>query len=123
MLWESGHHAFLKGLFATGGLADFTGPAWLDGTKTNPELVLNAEDTKNILNTAQILRTLDIQATLASQGLGHLLLPTFKDLNSDLNQNVQITAEFPNATDHNEIEEAFTNLINKASQYANRKGI
>jgi hypothetical protein len=28
--------------FASGGLADFTGPAWLDGTKTNPEYVLSA---------------------------------------------------------------------------------
>jgi hypothetical protein len=31
-----------------------------------------------------------------------------------------ITAEFPNATNHDEIEEAFSNLINTASQYANR---
>jgi hypothetical protein len=28
--------------FASGGLANFTGPAWLDGTKTNPEYVLSA---------------------------------------------------------------------------------
>jgi peptidoglycan hydrolase-like protein with peptidoglycan-binding domain len=34
----------LKG-YSTGGLADFTGPAWLDGTKARPELVLNARDT------------------------------------------------------------------------------
>jgi hypothetical protein len=27
--------------YKTGGLADFTGPAWLDGTKSRPELVLN----------------------------------------------------------------------------------
>jgi hypothetical protein len=32
--------------FKTGGLADFTGPAWLDGTKSNPEYILNAEQTK-----------------------------------------------------------------------------
>jgi hypothetical protein len=32
-------------MFETGGLADFTGPAWLDGTRSNPELVLNARDT------------------------------------------------------------------------------
>ena len=38
-----------------------------------------------------------------------------------LQQEVHITAEFPNATDHNEIEEAFRNLTNLASQYANRK--
>jgi hypothetical protein len=38
-----------------------------------------------------------------------------------LEQNVKIEASFPNVQDHNEIEEAFNNLINKASQYANRK--
>mgnify|MGYP003508684415 CR=1 FL=1 len=31
--------------FKTGGLADFTGPAWLDGTKARPEMVLNQKDT------------------------------------------------------------------------------
>ena len=41
--------------------------------------------------------------------------------NETLEQTVTIHAEFPNATDHNEIEEAFNNLINTASQYANRK--
>ena len=35
--------------FKTGGLANFTGPAWLDGTKAKPELVLNAQDTKNFI--------------------------------------------------------------------------
>jgi hypothetical protein len=40
---------------------------------------------------------------------------------SALEQNVHIEASFPNATDHNEIEEAFNNLVNLASQYANRK--
>lgn len=32
--------------FKTGGIADFTGPAWLDGTKSQPEAVLNAKQTK-----------------------------------------------------------------------------
>jgi hypothetical protein len=41
--------------YATGGLADFTGPAWLDGTKSSPELVLNAQDTKNFLQLKDIL--------------------------------------------------------------------
>jgi hypothetical protein len=30
-------HKFKYDQFATGGLADFTGPAWLDGTKSKPE--------------------------------------------------------------------------------------
>jgi len=38
-----------------------------------------------------------------------------------MEQSVTITAEFPNATDRNEIAEAFNTLINQASQYANRK--
>lgn len=41
--------------FATGGLADFTGPAWLDGTKSRPELVLNQRDTQNFLQLKDIL--------------------------------------------------------------------
>ena len=109
--------------YATGGLVDYTGPTWVDGTKSHPESFLNATDTKNILDTAYILRTLNLQAMLAGQGFGKLLLPTMSGLtNSILDQNVTITASFPNATNHSEIEEAFTNLINKASQYANRKG-
>ena len=37
-----------------------------------------------------------------------------------LEQNVHIEASFPNVSDRNEIEEAFSNLINLASQYAYR---
>jgi hypothetical protein len=38
-----------------------------------------------------------------------------------LQQDITIHAEFPNATNHTEIEEAFRNLSTLASQYANRK--
>ena len=41
--------------FETGGIADFTGPAWLDGTKSRPELVLNARDTQNFIQLKDIL--------------------------------------------------------------------
>ena len=41
--------------FKTGGLADFTGPAWLDGTKSKPELVLNSTDTKNFIALRDVL--------------------------------------------------------------------
>ena len=41
--------------YKTGGLADFTGPAWLDGTKSHPELVLNARDTENFIQLKDIL--------------------------------------------------------------------
>jgi hypothetical protein len=41
--------------FKQGGLADFTGPAWLDGTKARPEMVLNARDTENFIQLKNIL--------------------------------------------------------------------
>ena len=41
--------------YASGGLANFTGPAWLDGTASAPELVLNATDTANFIALKDIL--------------------------------------------------------------------
>lgn len=44
--------------YATGGLADYTGPAWLDGTPSKPELVLNPTDTANFIVLKDILSSL-----------------------------------------------------------------
>ena len=41
--------------YATGGLNTQTGPAWLDGTPSKPELILNARDTQNFLALKDIL--------------------------------------------------------------------
>lgn len=41
--------------YLTGGLADYTGFAWLDGSKSKPELVLNAKDTENFIVLKNIL--------------------------------------------------------------------
>ena len=41
--------------FSTGGLANYTGPAWLDGTPSKPELVLNAKDTANFIALKDVL--------------------------------------------------------------------
>ena len=41
--------------YLTGGLADYTGIAWLDGTKSKPELVLNSKDTQNFIVLKDIL--------------------------------------------------------------------
>jgi hypothetical protein len=54
----SGDYYELLAKFATGGLADFTGPAWLDGTKSRPEMVLNARDTQNFILLKDILSEL-----------------------------------------------------------------
>lgn len=41
--------------YKTGGMVDFTGPAWLDGTKSRPESVLSARDTQNLLALTDVL--------------------------------------------------------------------
>ena len=41
--------------FKTGGVADFTGPAWLDGTKSKPEIILNQQDSANFIALKDIL--------------------------------------------------------------------
>lgn len=112
--------------FATGG---YTGN-W-DGTGKlaflhQKELVLNAEDTENMLKTIEIVRTIaksiDLNSAMMAQGLGVLNPTTIaKEMFGQLEQDVHIEANFPNVTNHSEIEEAFNNLINISSQYANRK--
>lgn len=41
--------------YATGGIVDYTGPAWVDGTKSKPEAFLSAADTANIAKLRDIL--------------------------------------------------------------------
>ena len=43
--------------YATGGLNTYTGPAWLDGTPSKPEYVLNSEQTEAFLALVQQLTT------------------------------------------------------------------
>ena len=54
---QEGYNAYMKKLrgYKTGGLADFTGPAWLDGTKSKPEIVLNQKDSANFIQLRDIL--------------------------------------------------------------------
>ena len=44
--WVGSSTAQVWSSYSKGGLADFTGPAWLDGTKSNPERVLSPKQTK-----------------------------------------------------------------------------
>lgn len=87
------------------------------------ELVLNASDTANMLDIVNIVR--DIMQQIDAQALysrgRRFDLPRIETRAESLEQNVHIEANFPNATSHQEIEQAFDNLINLASQYANKK--
>ena len=86
------------------------------------ELILNATDTENILATVSAVR--DLVAGLKTQALNGLSTAfaiggmTTKETAQDINQNVHITAEFPNVSSSSEIENALLNLNERAIQYA-----
>ena len=112
--------------FDTGGYTGSWGPEGKMAMLHEKEIVLNKTDTANLLDSIQllhsILQTIDLQAANAqfsSLSPGQL----FQAANTGdiLEQNVHIEAHFDNVRDRDEIVEAFNTLVNRASQYANRK--
>ena len=110
--------------FDTGGFTGVWGPEGKLAFLHEKEIVLNKDDTENLLKTVSFIRELvgmiDNQASMSSlfsmSATSNVLTG-----NSGMEQQITIYADFPDATDHNEIEMAFNTLLNTASQYANRK--
>lgn len=123
---------------ASGATGMYTGE--FDGGKLGilheKELLLNAEDTQNILSAVSAVRGIsdvlfgNIADRLDSDGLaamamlgsriGGISLPGPAD--SSLEQHVIIeSVSFPGVTSSREIEEAFENLVNDAAQWARRR--
>ncbi len=110
--------------FASGG---YTG-SWNNSGKLallhQKELVLNEIDTKNLLDTISILKTIDTS-------LNTNLINRVQDISNQLvkensnsaviEQQVHIEASFPNVNSKRQIEEAFNDLVNLAAQRAMRK--
>lgn len=118
------HKSVLEG-FDTGGYTGAWGSYGKMAMLHEKELVLNAGDTENFLASLEflhkILEIIDLQA-MSSQLGGVLSSPGMQSNNMNaIEQNVHIEASFPNAVNHSEIEEAFNNLINTSSQFANKK--
>jgi hypothetical protein len=111
--------------YDTGGYTGAWGPEGRLAMLHQKEIVLNAHDTKNLLDTVSIVRSIvdqiELSALASQQGIGILRAAAVKNTTDTIQQNVTIEAHFPNATNHSEIEQAFNNLINDAAQYANRK--
>lgn len=112
--------------FDTGGYTGNWGPEGRLAMLHQKEIVLNAHDTENFLAAIGIVRDISDQIeknAIVMQYQNQLAnyRASIDNGGETLQQEVHITAEFPNATNHNEIEEAFKNLTNLASQYANRK--
>ena len=111
--------------YDTGGYTGEWGPFGKLALLHEKELILNKVDTENFLASLElldgILSTIDLYA-MNSQFNSMMNSPYIPDLGKEaLEQMVTIEASFPNATDKQEIEEAFKDLVNLASQYAHRK--
>ena len=112
--------------FDTGGYTGAWGSYGKFAMLHEKELVLNPGETENFLASMEVLRSIikmiDLQST-ASQLGGLLHSPGYLAPNASdtLEQNVHIEASFPEVHDRYEIEAALTSIVNRASQFANRK--
>ena len=94
--------------FATGGLSTKTGPAWLDGTPSEPEYVLNARQTDAFLKLADVLP--------AFMSNGSTSTTTFGGINLNLVMNVdQIASDY----DVDRIADRVKSIIYDAGSYRN----
>lgn len=93
------------------------------------ELILNKEDTKNILETVKMQRGL----MESIKGRGSSVKNSIQNMSSNISniqnsnrmstveQNITLSPNFPNARDRSEIEAAFEGLLGKASTYVGKK--
>ena len=96
--------------YKKGGLAPFTGPAWLDGTQSKPELVLNATDTKNFIQLKDIL------ASTMRAGAFNTPVAVSGDTNYEININVD---HINNDYDVDKIANRVKKIIVQDSSYRN----
>ena len=104
--------------YDTGGYTGDWGPegrlAWLH----QKEIVLNAADTENLLDAVAMVRELELNVGTFTDRLSEIVPSIISMGHEAFQQEIYITAEFPDATNAAEIQEAFENLINDAAQYA-----
>ena len=104
------HRSTIK-KYRAGGLASYTGPAWVDGTPSRPEAFLNAEDTARIGEAANIFASL---ASLGTNGtLSSGLSQTIGDTNAQINIYVESIAT-PDQVDYliNRMKEEIVDTAN-----------
>lgn len=96
--------------YKKGGLADFTGPAWLDGTKSSPELILNARDTENFIELKNIL------GSLMKSGITQTTSSSVGDMYFDIDINVD---EISNDYDVEQLKKKIKQDITNDAMYRN----
>lgn len=99
--------------YASGGLVDYTGPAWVDGTPSNPEAFLSADDTRRIGEAAQLLSNLPIfDSSNSTQQISTNV--------GDTNIEIHITVE--NISDDYDVDQAVERVQQKILEVAKPVG-
>lgn len=112
--------------FATGGyVGSWSGNIGKLAVVDSGEIVLNAGETENILSAVEIIRNMTNQMKNGALG-GIMNLMSYKDKigmsdgGNDIQQRVSIEANFPNASDAEEIKRALLSISDNAYQYVSR---
>lgn len=101
--------------YKTGGLADFTGPAWLDGTKARPEMVLNQKDTQNFIQLRDILASIMERGSTSNS-------PT--ENNGDITYDIDINVETIGSDyDVEQVANKVKSLIGENARYRNNNTV
>lgn len=112
--------------FKKGGLADYTGMAWLDGTPSEPEMVLNPEDTANFIALKDAMRSIaDGNSPLADlfggEGSASNILTQLAKIENPLSTNGSnvgdITYQITIPIDHVQDYEDFMNQMRKDGKF------
>ena len=101
--------------YKTGGLADFTGPAWLDGTKARPELVLSARDTQNFIQLKDILASVMERGSTSN---------TSTENNGDITYDIDINVESIGSDyDVEQVANKVKSMIGENARYRNNNTV
>ena len=98
--------------YADGGMADYTGLAWLDGSRSKPEAILSAQDTKNFISLRDILA--QFMGAQGANGIGG---------SGDNYFNIDINAEIGSDYDVDRLAERIKQQIYNDSTYRNVNAI
>lgn len=91
------HRQWVK--YATGGLVDYTGPAWVDGTKTKPEAFLSATDTENIRQMMDIMNILLSNFSTPSKS-------TYESSSNVVSPNIEVTVNVDSISSDYDVDQA-----------------
>ena len=101
--------------YKKGGLADFTGPAWLDGTKSRPEMVLNARDTQNFIQLKDILASIMERGSTSN---------TSTENNGDITYDIDINVESIGSDyDVEQVANKVKSMIGENARYRNNNTV